>query len=319
MSKPVILAKSDTKLSRMKNKINLGADGLEIQLLGEFLPKEDGKFLSVDECFSNLKDMLEVPVLSVHCPLIDYVDEAAYKIPPNLEIYMQPTWFPVLENTFDLANRFGKAQNHQVRVVVHTELNAKRLNECEKYMRDEIFKVVHGLLDKYPYTIICLENVCSFDPDGEHFTSTNGFGFDNVKIVKTYREMFPEHKDRIYTCLDICHAEMTKQVIGMLHGYEEIIHSELYRVENYFINNAETCGLIHMSKTVGNGISKAKHGKPFEDKYTDKKIIEHYMYYYNKYDYTCPICLEVSETDYDISDGFAVSNRLLRQVLKERE
>lgn len=57
---------------------------------------------------------------------------------------------------------------------------------------------------------------------------------------------------------------------------------------------------------------------PFEDCKEDREFIASILDLYDKYDYSCPITLEVDEADFKISDGFATSNKVLRDVLNIR-
>lgn len=315
-TKPQILAKSQMMTRRAKRKMYLGADALEIQLLNELAPDENGKSPSLEEAFSDLDEMLEMPIESIHASLGGY---AKYKqeISPNLEILLQPSFRQMFDNVCDLAELAGEKQGHQVRVVVHTEMNTTRMTGVLKWTFDETFEEIRQILLTRPRINLCIENVTPIEiqKDGT-FGVMNGFGYDNVNMVREFRSRYPELSDRIYTVLDTCHCEVTKKITGLVSMYDETIAGIEYSLESFFKANKDVCDLIHMSKTINNGNGKGRHGQPFNATKEDAEIIAYYKYIYDKYEYTCPIVLEVAETDYDLSTGFESSIKALKKVLE---
>lgn len=319
MNSPRVLAKSAMVLSQMGNKVSLGADALEVQLLAELIT--DGKRIAptLEEAFPELNEMLELPVDSVHAPLCEYVDGIKFDVPPNLEVFEQPTFVDTFDRVCELANRYGQKQRKLVKVVVHTETDTSRKDEAFAFNFKGLVLCIRMMLNTYPNIDICIENVTPLDINNDGtIVLRNGCGFENVEIVKDIRKRYPDLSKRIHTVLDTCHAEITHQIMTLVAKYDERIDVSNYTVENFFKKNAETCGLIHMSETVGNGRGKGRHGQPFKDTLESVSIIDTYLNFYQKYNYTCPICLEVAETNYDISDGFKVSNKLLRQEIEKR-
>ena len=59
----------------------------------------------------------------------------------------------------------------------------------------------------------------------------------------------------------------------------------------------------------GNGCTRETHGTKLCEKNRD--FVEEVIRLYNKYEYTCPITLEVGEQDYDISANYKESKRII--------
>lgn len=144
-----------------------------------------------------------------------------------------------------------------------------------------------------------------------------GYGYDNIELVNLLREKNPKNKDRIHTVLDTCHAEVTSMTIAHLSKFDARIDLNKYSIDKFFENNRINCGLIHLSRTINNGIGKGNHGQPFKESEEDIYILRRYLTYYKAYNYSCPIVLEVAEEDYKVSDGFKISNQLLRKEIEK--
>ena len=67
----MILAKSELKKDFMQNKMNLGADGIEIQLLDEMIDKQAGTYKTALEVY-DLDATKEIPVYVVHAPILTH-------------------------------------------------------------------------------------------------------------------------------------------------------------------------------------------------------------------------------------------------------
>ena len=68
----MIIAKSALIKSQMDCKMNLGADALEIQLLSELIDNDN-----IASAFPNLGECLNMPVYSIHTPLVQYTNSVS--------------------------------------------------------------------------------------------------------------------------------------------------------------------------------------------------------------------------------------------------
>lgn len=315
MKQPIILAKSAMVKNQMQRKMDLGADGIEVQLLNELINDDDLTIKNLSKAFPNLDELLEFPVYSVHAPLCCYTE--GVNVPPNIEVLSQTNFVYLYKETCRLADLYGERHDRIIRVVLHTEIDVSRSKIVNVDTLARIAKVTKLMLDMFPHINICIENVLpirAIKDNGECILGS-GFGFDNVLMVEYLRNAMPDYRNAIHTVYDTCHGEIAYLTTKKLNEYNDNIDYKKYASEEFFKNNKNTCDLIHLSKTVGNGMGKGKHGQPFKE--GDEDIVFDYLDRYKKYNYNCPIVLEVAENNYDLSDGFGSSIKVVRNVLKK--
>lgn len=312
MKKPMILAKSSLEFEQLQNKMKHGADGVEVQLLGEMATED--KIKPIERCFDNLDSLLDFPIYSIHTPLFKRPD--GINVNPNVDTFAISKYIDLFNNSCRLAQMVADKQKHNVKVVAHVSLDMSRAIENYKTLTS-IEHMVFSALKTFPNIELCIENIppiTGINKDGIAFIGS-GYNFDNIILVKMLRENLKT--DRIYTCLDTCHAEMTYRFMKDLKNHHcDKIEYEQFSVKNCFKENKDYIGLIHLSKTVDHGVGKGYHGMPFTQK-EDKALIKKYLDYYFENDYTCPIVLEVDENDYTKGDMFGISNILINEVLNE--
>lgn len=307
MSKIKWYAKSALNAELMKIKMDLGADAIEIQLLDELVNGRVGNYHNVGEVY-DLEACKEIPVSVVHAPILGNYGLADV----NIEDIVDSEDFKLFDAVCYIAEYFGRHQNHEVLVVFHSELDRFKMRGID----DTWKKVINGvgcMLFKYPHIRICLENITPIIAAKFPIHLSNNFKFDNVEMVKELRKQL--NTDRVGTVLDTCHADISKIFMNAIYDIMCDREQENYDLEEYFRENKEVIELIHLSKTVGYGYGKGKHGQPFslacagdEDKVRERIDL------YNKFGYKCPITLEVAETNYQISDGFTNSLTVCKKV-----
>lgn len=318
----IILAKSAMNYEQMKRKIELGADGLEIQLLGELIVSQK-RFKTVEKAFPNLFELTEFPVYSIHAPLLEYttdknLDDSNIDIQPNIEQLVQREYVYLLEQIFRLAETFALKQNHRVNIVVHSELSYRTLKTYNSSIYKDLTTIIPKLLSKYEEVDLCIENVCPirkiYKQTGE-FQLGNNFSYDCIEMVEDLRNTLgKEYKNRLFNVLDTCHAEIAHQFVYTLHKlYPEINISE-YEMYTFFKKFASTTKIVHLSITRGNGNGKGRHGQPFET-FEDKQIAEYYLRELKENNFNSFYVLEVAETDYNLSDGFSKSLKIIKELL----
>ena len=172
------------------------------------------------------------------------------------------------------------------------------------------------LLFKYPYTEVAIENVSPIrKPYSGDLHLCNNFHFDNVIMAKELRKQL--NTDRIGTVLDTCHAMIAEKYISLI--YEAIGDTEPadYTLDAYFKQNQEVIKLIHLSDMRGSGYGKGKHAIPFTENTLTR--LQGILSLYYKYDYTCPITLEVEEMDLLNPKGFETNLQLLAEEFLRRD
>ena len=302
---PKFFAKSALQRGEIASKERSYNDGIEIQLLSELVNGEIENYSYALETF-DLKEFEDVNITAVHAPIL-----SAYGLSDvNIETLCCSNNFKLLDQTCFIANYFGQIHKRQTIVIIHSEscLLNMRLND-DNWKR--VLNAIGCLLLKYPYIEIAIENVTPLrGVDKGRIHLANNFQFDNVEMALELRKQLKT--TRIGTVLDTCHAEMTNMTMSAILNFykeEHYLPENDFSMEDFFRENKDVVKLIHLSKTVGSGMGEGRHGQPFND--GDEDIIKKYLDLYNKYEYTCPITLEVAETDYYISDGYAKSIELV--------
>lgn len=210
--------------------------------------------------------------------------------------------------TCRLANYFGKQQNTKVIIIVHSETFYDFISGVGKAY-ENIVNMFRQNLKIFPYIRIGIENVTPIRSigSGKELHLSNNFKFDNVEMVKRLRYDIPEFADRINTVLDTCHAMISKKYIDSIYREvnEDDKEPEDLALEGYFEKNAETCCLIHFAGMKGSGYGNGRHGTPFHLGNKEEMSMCHdILSLYFKYHYTCPLTLEVEDTDFAVSDGY---------------
>lgn len=304
----LIFAKSALDKQQLDCKMEIGCDGLEIQLLTELVDGKLGNYFNAEDAI-NLDRFKHYPVSVVHVPLLSHYGMEDV----NIESFCDED-FKMLDQVFYIANFFGLMQNKTVLVVCHSETDKQNMMLVSDTWK-QVKTAIGSLLLKYPYTELAIENVTPLRRVGSgNMHLCNNFHFDNVEMAKELRAEFST--DRIGTCLDVCHAMIARKY--MLALFKELGEEpENYSLDAYFEANKDYIKLIHLADFKGNGYGPGKHGTAFDE--NSKEKLRWIMSLYDKYNYQCPITLEVGETNYLISDNYAVTRNVLRSVLSESE
>lgn len=326
----IILAKSALILNQMQKKMSLGADGLEIQLLGELIDTPH-TFKNYEEAFPDFDKLLEIPVYSIHAPLVNYIkalnkkEQQKLNISCNIEQLTHAEYKELFRQIFRMAQAFANHQKHRVNIVVHTEINFTLLTTIYINIYNNIRDCINELLSQFKDVDICIENVSpvrAFNKQEKYVRLGNNFGFDGIELVKQLRKDLSKGVDtnesnRVFNTFDTCHAEVTNRFMGMLSlFYPGKINIKEYELHEYFQKYAETTRIVHLSITRGNGVGNKSHGQPFKTA-DDKQTAEYYISELKRTKFSAYYVLEVAEEDYDTSDGFASSEKIIRKILSE--
>lgn len=305
--KPKIYAKAALTEEQIITKMNIGCDGLEIQLLGELIKDRTcGKYNRALDVF-DMDALIKYPVKAVHAPLVPGKGDV------TLEFLTNSTNITLLDQIFLIAELYGEEWNEMVTVILHSESFYKSLVDVGNQW-GRVVSYIGMMLDKYPNTKLVIENVTPLRgiEQGKELHLSNNWGFDNIKMVQELRKAL--NINRIFTCLDTCHAMLAEKYIGGLYEIVGDVPVPNLSMEEYFRRNAPYLGLIHLCDVKGSGYGKGRHGIPF----TNETIYKCYdiLSLYEKYSLCCPITLEVEETDFAISDGYVNTKAIVDSFYK---
>lgn len=302
----LIYAKSAFVKNNIDIKMDIGCDGIEIQLLGELINGNFGSYFKANDVF-DIKGLEQYPVKVIHCPLLWYCGLPDVNIESmldkNSELFNQVCY---------IANYYGEVQNSNIIVVVHTEMSVKDMRLIG--LLDKVVSLIKDMLNRYNFIEIAIENVIPVkDATGTDVHLCNNFHFDNIELVEYIKEKL--NNDRVGTCLDTCHAMISAKYIERIISLMDCTNYSDYSLDSYFKVNKEHIKLIHLSDFKGDGYSKGMHGVKFSS--INKEKLKNIVDLYDKYKYNCPVTLEVSESDYLVCDNYRETRETLLSVLKD--
>lgn len=304
---PTIYAKSALTHDQIKTKLDIGCDGIEIQLLGELLgPEGNHHWLNASECF-NLSEFTGYPIRVIHAPLIPgHGDTLIERLVDDLDRKL-------LVNIFAIADFLGKANNVVIPIVMHSETYWEYLQDIGNSWSRLLF-YVDDLLERFTNTELLIENVSPLRGigRGKDLHLANNCMFDNVDIVQKLR--LELQTDRIGTVLDTCHQMLTEKYVGLLYDAVGDVPKLDLSLETYFYMNAQYLKLMHVCDMVGSGYGKGRHGVPFTDDTYDK--LKNILKLHEKYCPNVPMTLEVEETDFSVCDGYRKTKELVDKFYK---
>lgn len=305
-----IFAKSALLKEQIDTKMDIGLDGIELQIRDELIEMNTDKILGFDDILE-IEKIAKYPIEAIHAPISNYVP----KYCADLEYLLDSNQVHSFNEILYLADKIGKYKEKEIIIIVHTSLQAN-----DKFFDSDIWDMISErlkyFLNMYSNIKIAIENVTPFEMiKNGSFTLRNGYDFSNVKIALKLREIL--HTNRIGTVLDICHAQITNKHISSIYkllNKEQLID---YSIDSFMKENKDTIFLIHLSDFKENGYGKGNHGISFND-ITGPNKIKNFLEIYEKYNYSCPVTLEVSEADYLICDGYKKSRKILLTELNKR-
>ncbi len=286
-----IYAKSALKAQKIDVKMNIGTDGIEVQLLNELLHKDRKVFAKAYEDVFRIHDFDRYPIRVIHTPLVEncFLD---------IEDLVEEPMCSLLEECFRIAQYFKAS------LIVHTSIYFPRFMQNLEFRR--VFtNFVYRMLHKYPDVTLLIENVMPYKRNLTHLT--NGYLFDNLKLCEYLRGECKTQ--RIKLVLDTCHMWVTGNFLKMM-GVEGD-----YSINRYLNETKDYLGLIHLADVKGMGARKDEHGIPFD---TNSKLkLYEALHSIDAVTPDVPITLEVAETDYSVCDGYRQTYELVTEYYRK--
>ena len=269
---------------------------IEIQLFKEFYNKD----ISLTEYFNTIiSSGLNINI--IHTPLVDRGDiktDDFYK-KESKDIFIK---------TCELANMVGDELKKNILVIVHSGMSFE-----EEKNNLNIIKIIDDTLlyalNKYPDISIALENIISIVANSKGVYGKNGFLNDYCLYIDYFIDKYG-FKDQIGTVLDTCHALITIKLLQ----YCKIPLT----LDQFFDWNKRNVKLIHLANIGDNGFGENNHGIGFIE-CKDLELLNSIMNLYFKYDYNCPITIEVIEKEYSNPVNYLRTKENLLNLIKRLE
>lgn len=294
--KPLIYAKSVLNHDQIQAKLNIGCDGIEIQLVGElFKDKDKHIYYDVNDVF-NLSEFDKYPIKCIHSPIYNGSEVL-------LERICDPEDQFLFEQIFKIVQHFGEVQDMQIPLIIHSETHYNALADIGNTWFN-IRSTLEYLLDKYPNVNVLIENVTpvrGITKNGAVHLCNNHY-LDNVEMAEILRKEL--NTTRVGTVLDTCHAMITAKYMGAIYTAALDVQYPDYSIEKYLEANKDYCGIIHLANFKGSGYGTGYHGTPFDK--DSQYLLKRILTTYEDLEYTCPLTLEVFEYDYYKNDNYAL-------------
>ncbi len=303
-----LYAKASLDINEIKEKIRCGCDGLEYNLMEDFMV-----------CGNDFPTHYPGEIFTAHNVEAVHVPYMKNQQMMHMEHIFQHEDDSVITNVFRLAQYCADIWRHRVLVVIHCGLSMYDFMEYELF-RKHLEERLTELFQRYSQVDMAVENVVAMEYKEERSEPPrlcNGIFLDTTEIVLYLRERFGE---RIGTVLDVCHAMMTEKYMNLWLKEADFYPSDPenippkidYSIEHYFKVNRNICKLIHFNDFIQNGYMK-NHGTGF----TSQEKVDYLLGLYRKYQYDCPLTLEIREEDYGDCVNFRSTKKMIENSLQQ--
>jgi len=290
-----ILMKSSLIEKELLARKALNENNIEIQLFEEFY----GEKISLIEYFNTIiSSGLDISV--IHTPLVN--GESV-----EIDHFYEKRKKSVFLKTCELSNMLGSRLKKNILVIVHCTMSYKEdINNSDKIKL--IDDTLLYALNKYSNISIAIENVIPVVVNHPGIYGRDGFLNDNCLYVDYFTEKYGL-KDRIGTVLDTCHALITMKLLQYC--------KKVITLDQFFSWNKSNIKLIHLANIGGNGYGKNNHGTGFIEG-DELQLLNDIIELYFKYNYSCPITIEVSEKEYINPVNYLRTKDNLLKILARR-
>lgn len=298
-----IAAKAALVRSGMLDKIGLGAKRLEVQLLRNFLTQPDNFDESVD-----MVSELGTEICAIHVPIVQEVEI-------DLECLKNQLSYDVFMKAGKLAQAFSALHHKPVILIMHIGWTLRQFFANPETLQATDQALLKAL-EAYPGIEIAIENIVPIiRKNYEHPETRNGFLFDNADYVDYFREKY--NTRRVGTLLDTCHVLTTIRFFHILkeHGLTNV-H---YTMKDFFKRCRDTIKLVHLANVIDLGFSPLTHGVPFTFSKSDMQQLKEIIDLYEKYEYKCPVTIEVLEEDYENSQNFKLTVDCIKKIMAQKD
>lgn len=282
MNEAPIIAKSGPAEEELKDRLERGADGIEIQLM---------HWRPIDEASIRYH---AGSIRSIHTDL-------DYKQDRGLYITDSDQWGrEVLEKGFMLAQDAAAAEQHHepVGVVLHVGEGLKTIDR--RGGLDSIRKKAEWL-NNYKDTCLYLENGMGTYGSGYEYEGKAEL-IDMIGTLTPAKSVFDTiHAwNAAYVHVLLCEPELSP---AEFHREVEERYERLFKI---WSSMHSECAEIHFANAIGNGKIGCRHGVMFRDYAPeDERYFGMTMSFIDKYFRNVPICIEVKEDDYRHAENFS--------------
>ena len=280
MKKIRINAKAAPTIDQILAKVNSGFENIEIQLLHEFVSKDE---------YHDTKTAIDkygIDISVVHTPLITVEGEVLLEEVSIIHL-LKEKYFNIFEDTCKYAEYIADLEKHRIKIVIHNTWS-KEDWKITNLIEEKIAPKIKQVLDKYKDIDLVVENSTSV---GER-TFKSILSMEDVSY--SVKELKKTIGKRVNTLIDTCHMMMNWE------AWRRITYNDLKDWNIAFDQSTiyGELGLIHLNNVRDTGIKNKDHGIAFDKNIKDDmRRLKEIMNVYDKYT-ECEITIEVREDDY---------------------
>lgn len=279
-----VLARSLWNHDQIKERIDCGADGVEV-----YLNKLTGDFF--DTSTWSL-DLLE-KVYAIHMPVI--VTQQGQKVTVEDYGIDDVNGWNILPTICEKASMIARRVNHKVCVIVRIHTSTADLKRLDVY--SNVIDIVKRMSSLHSNIDLCIENTAKT----LHQPLTN---------IDVYNDARAEN---VGCCLDVCNSLMVTQQTRLLSS----MGVKFMPYEAYFKRMRDCIKIMHLSNAVDNGsgygINNGHDCAYSTSNKEDMESLERTMWLYKDHAYTCDICITSGLNNID---DFSSTMSALHEVSK---
>lgn len=297
MKKIRINAKAAPTIDQILAKVNSGFENIEIQLLHEFVSKDE---------YHDIKTAIDkygIDISVVHTPLISVEGEVLLEEVSLIHL-LKEKYFNIFNDTCKYSQYIADIEKHRIKVVIHNTWS-KEDWKITNLIEEKIAPKIKQVLDKYKDIDLVVENSTSIgEKTFKSILCMEDVSYSVIELQKTVG-------NRVNTLIDTCHMMMNWE------AWRRITNNNLTNWEKAFYQSTVhvKLGLVHLNNVRDIGIKNEDHGIAFDKNINDDmRRLKEIMNVYAKYA-ECEITIEVREDDYKgVPKNLIKTSEALRQL-----
>lgn len=299
-----ILAKSAPVGYEINDKVSKGCDGIEIQLLVDFL-KED---VPARQFFDEIIKVNNMDVCVVHMPLLNGENV-------NLELFTYPIYGNAFLKAAELCQLLADYYGHKIVMIIHNGFTLEQYLHMPVLFGCVINNYLKNSIENYKDIEYAFENILPIVLSKNRFPLTrNGFAFDNVDLAIYLNKIFDTNV--FGTVIDTCHYIVSEKIVKSVFAedYPDVLND--FCLEEFFRRNNGFVKVFHLANVISLGFDKNQHGCGFDENVEDIEFLNRFFELYYKYADNAFVTLEVYEKDYSDSQNYLLTKHIVDRYKK---
>lgn len=189
----------------------------------------------------------------------------------------------------------------------YNNLTKEAIYDCIQGGREDLHILNDYLVKNYPHISVVVENMPVFSYGEDEKTIINWYFGRDYDLPEMIEKL---NLSNIGTCLDVCHAQNT---INML----KVLNNDKRTITEFIIRYSNSMRLMHLNKCIGMGELFKYHSQPFmQDSKEDREYLYNILKIFDDLNIKAPITLEINEYDFIKKENITETLKTVDNVLK---